>query len=236
MARQMKAERDKRAAILEAEGERQAAILKAEGEKQAAILEAEGRRRPRSATPRRASARPRPRPRPRTMVTEAHRRRQRPGDQLLRRAEIPRGAGAVARAPEPEDLILMPLEAASLIGAVAGIAELARAAIGAGLRHGRVPLPRRVRHWWVLAVVLLALEVAAPGTFFLWLAMAAAVVGLIVLVLPGPLLAGPGAAVRGHGHCGRRRLAPLCQAACPRPATIRPSTAAASSMSGRSSI
>ncbi len=39
-------------------------------------------------------------------------------------------------------------------------------------------------HWWVLAVVLLALEVAAPGTFFLWLAIAAGVVGFIVLVLP----------------------------------------------------
>lgn len=43
MSRQMKAERDKRAAILEAEGLRQAAILKAEGEKQAAILQAEGK-------------------------------------------------------------------------------------------------------------------------------------------------------------------------------------------------
>ena len=39
-------------------------------------------------------------------------------------------------------------------------------------------------HWWVLAVILLALEIAAPGTFFLWLAVAAGVVGLIVLVLP----------------------------------------------------
>ena len=44
MARQMKAEREKRANILEAEGFRQAAILKAEGEKQAAILSAEGQR------------------------------------------------------------------------------------------------------------------------------------------------------------------------------------------------
>ena len=43
MSRQMKAEREKRAAILEAEGLRQAAILKAEGEKQSKILEAEGR-------------------------------------------------------------------------------------------------------------------------------------------------------------------------------------------------
>src|SRR5262245_43962552 len=44
MARQMKAERDKRAAILVAEGERQSAILTAEGAKQAQILAAEGRR------------------------------------------------------------------------------------------------------------------------------------------------------------------------------------------------
>jgi regulator of protease activity HflC (stomatin/prohibitin superfamily) len=44
MARQMKAERDKRASILEAEGLRQSEILRAEGEKQAAILEAEGKR------------------------------------------------------------------------------------------------------------------------------------------------------------------------------------------------
>src|SRR5215470_14857992 len=44
MARQMKAERERRAQILEAEGEKQAAILRAEGSKQSAILEAEGRR------------------------------------------------------------------------------------------------------------------------------------------------------------------------------------------------
>ena len=44
MARQLKAEREKRALVLEAEGIRQAEILKAEGQKQASILEAEGRR------------------------------------------------------------------------------------------------------------------------------------------------------------------------------------------------
>lgn len=44
MARQMKAERDKRAQILEAEGLRQAQILRAEGEKQSAVLQAEGRK------------------------------------------------------------------------------------------------------------------------------------------------------------------------------------------------
>jgi regulator of protease activity HflC (stomatin/prohibitin superfamily) len=44
MARQMKAEREKRAVITEAEGERQAAVTRAEGAKQSAILQAEGRR------------------------------------------------------------------------------------------------------------------------------------------------------------------------------------------------
>jgi regulator of protease activity HflC (stomatin/prohibitin superfamily) len=44
MARQMKAERERRAQILEAEGDKQAAVLRAEGAKQSAILEAEGRR------------------------------------------------------------------------------------------------------------------------------------------------------------------------------------------------
>ena len=64
MGRQMKAEREKRATILEAEGQRQSAILQADGQKQAQVLEAEGRRaRPRSATPRRASARRKPKPR-----------------------------------------------------------------------------------------------------------------------------------------------------------------------------
>ena len=85
MARQMKAEREKRANILEAEGLRQAAILKAEGEKQAAILEAEGRR---EAAFRDAEARER--------LAEAEakatddgvrgdRQGRRAGDQLLRR-------------------------------------------------------------------------------------------------------------------------------------------------------
>ncbi|MFT4076204.1 MAG: SPFH domain-containing protein [Asticcacaulis sp.] len=44
MARQMKAERERRALIIEADGEKQAAIARAEGSKQSAVLEAEGRR------------------------------------------------------------------------------------------------------------------------------------------------------------------------------------------------
>jgi len=40
-------------------------------------------------------------------------------------------------------------------------------------------------HWFVLAVVLLILEVVVPGTFFLWLGLAAAVVGCLVFLVPG---------------------------------------------------
>ena len=40
-------------------------------------------------------------------------------------------------------------------------------------------------HWWVLAAVLLAIEVFAPTTLFLWTGAAAVVVGIIVLVVPG---------------------------------------------------
>ncbi|MGH6882764.1 NfeD family protein [Hypericibacter sp.] len=39
-------------------------------------------------------------------------------------------------------------------------------------------------HWWVLAVLLMLLEVLAPGTFFLWLGLAAGVVGLLLVLLP----------------------------------------------------
>lgn len=39
-------------------------------------------------------------------------------------------------------------------------------------------------HWWVLGVVLLVLEMMAPGAFFLWMAVATAVVGVVVLVMP----------------------------------------------------
>ncbi len=102
MARQMKAERDKRAAILVAEGERQAAILTAEGSKQAQILAAEGRR---EAAYRDAEARER------SAEAEAkatrsgergHQQRQRAGDQLFRRQQLYRRAEGAGRGEEPE--------------------------------------------------------------------------------------------------------------------------------------
>ena len=128
MGRQMKAERDKRAAILEAEGLRQSAILKAEGEKQRAILDAEGRR---EAAYRDAEARERSaeaEAKATAMVSEAIAK----GDvQAINYFVAQRYIDAlqkVASAPN-QRVILMPLEAASVIGAIGGIGELARQAM-----------------------------------------------------------------------------------------------------------
>jgi regulator of protease activity HflC (stomatin/prohibitin superfamily) len=123
MARQMKAERDKRAAVLEAEGMRQAAVLKAEGDKQAMILAAEGRR---EAAFRDAEARERQaqaEAKATQLVSEAIAK----GDvQALNYFVAQRYVDAlrqVASAPN-QKLVLMPLEAAGVIGAIGGIAEL----------------------------------------------------------------------------------------------------------------
>jgi regulator of protease activity HflC (stomatin/prohibitin superfamily) len=128
MARQMKAERDKRAAILEAEGLRQAQILKAEGLKQSAILEAEGRR---EAAYRDAEAREREaeaEARATTMVSEAIAK----GDiQAVNYFVAQRYVEALQGMADSRNskLIFMPLEASSVIGAIGGIAELARNAM-----------------------------------------------------------------------------------------------------------
>jgi regulator of protease activity HflC (stomatin/prohibitin superfamily) len=127
MARQMKAERDKRANILEAEGFRQAAILKAEGEKQAAILEAEGEK---EAAFREAEARER--------LAEAEAKATMMVSQAIAKGDINAINYFVAQrytealqhiaSAENQKVILMPLEASSLIGSIAGIAEVAREA------------------------------------------------------------------------------------------------------------
>jgi len=128
MARQMKAEREKRANILEAEGFRQSAILKAEGEKQGAILEAEGRR---EAAFRDAEARER--------AAEAEARATQMVSESIAKGDVNAlnyfvalkytdALQAVASAPN-QKLVLMPLEAANVIGAVGGIAELFRDAL-----------------------------------------------------------------------------------------------------------
>ena len=128
MARQMKAERLKRAEILEAEGKRASEILRAEGEKQAAILEAEGRK---EAAFRDAEARER--------LAEAEARATHMVSQAIEKGDINainyfvatkyvEALQSIASAPN-EKLIFMPLEATGVIGAIGGIAELAKSAM-----------------------------------------------------------------------------------------------------------
>ncbi|MBI5119925.1 MAG: SPFH/Band 7/PHB domain protein [Rhodospirillales bacterium] len=127
MARQMKAERDKRAAILEAEGLRQAAVLKAEGEKQAQILSAEGRR---EAAFRDAEAREREaeaEAKAVATVSEAIAKGNVQAVNYFVAQKYVEALKEIASAPN-EKLVLMPLEASSLIGALGGIADLAKKA------------------------------------------------------------------------------------------------------------
>ena len=125
MARQMKAERDRRAAILEAEGQRQAAILRAEGAKQAAILQAEGRR---EAAFRDAEARERAaqaEAEATRLVSDAIAGGSAQAINYFVAQRYVDALTAVAAAPN-QKVLFMPLEAASVIGAIGGIAEIAR--------------------------------------------------------------------------------------------------------------
>ncbi len=125
MARQMKAEREKRASILEAEGERQAEILRAEGEKQGVILKAEGDR---EAAYREAEARER--------LAEAEAKATLMVSQAIEKGDLNAINYFIATkyvdalktigSAENQKLVFMPLEASGLIGAIGGIAELTK--------------------------------------------------------------------------------------------------------------
>ena len=129
MARQMKAERDKRAAILEAEGLRASEILRAEGEKQGAILQAEGRR---EAAFRDAEAREREaeaEAKATTSVSQAIAAGNIQAINYFVAIKYVEALQALAKSPN-EKVLMLPLEATGVIGAIGGIAEIARQALG----------------------------------------------------------------------------------------------------------
>ncbi len=129
MARQMKAEREKRASILEAEGVRQAEILRAEGEKQAAILEAEGKK---EAAFREAEARER--------AAEAEANATRMVSEAIAGGNVNAINYFVAQnyigslkeiaAADNQKIIFMPMEATSVLASLGGLAEIAKDAFG----------------------------------------------------------------------------------------------------------
>ena len=125
MSRQMKAERQKRADILEAEGKRQSEILRAEGEKQGAILEAEGRK---EAAFRDAEARER--------LAEAEAKATQVVSDAIKNGDTQAINYFVAQkyvealqtigTAENEKLVLLPMETSGILGSLAGIGELAK--------------------------------------------------------------------------------------------------------------
>jgi len=139
MARQMKAEREKRAAVLEAEGLRQAEILRAEGQKQSQILAAEGRKeaafRDAEAGERLAEAEAKAT----AMVSEAIGRGDVAAANFLVAEKYVEAIRAIGTAPN-QKVVIVPVEAAGLAGTLGGIAELTRSVFGDGSGPaGRAP-------------------------------------------------------------------------------------------------
>lgn len=143
MARQMKAEREKRALVLEAEGDRQAAILRAEGEKQSAILESEGRK---EAAFRDSEARER--------EAQAEAQATKDVSDAIASGDVQavnyfvaqkyvEALGLFANSPN-QKILFMPLDAANVIGALGGVAEIAREAFGKNDNDGSKPNKREV--------------------------------------------------------------------------------------------
>lgn len=146
MARQMKAERLRRAEVLTADGEKQAAILRAEGAKQAAILEAEGRR---EAAFRDAEARERAaeaEAKATTVVSDAIAKGDVNAINYFLGLKYVEAFKGLAEAPN-QKFVVLPMEASGLLGSLAGIGELTRyaalrsgeAAQGAARGAGSVP-------------------------------------------------------------------------------------------------
>src|SRR5436189_4930223 len=138
MGRQMKAERVKRADILQAEGQRQSEILRAEGAKQSQILEAEGRR---EAAFRDAEGRERlaqAEAKATEMVSEAVARGDIAALNYFVAQKYIEAFGKLATSPN-QKVLIVPMEATAVLGSLAGIGEIARATFGGGDGSGGAP-------------------------------------------------------------------------------------------------
>jgi regulator of protease activity HflC (stomatin/prohibitin superfamily) len=133
MAKQLTAEREKRATVLEAEGIKQAAILKAEGDKQSQILAAEGRL---AAATKDAEARERLAEADATATTAVSAAVKDGNVQALNYFIAQKYVEAMSLIGKSENskLVLMPMETTSLIGTIAGIAEIAKSGGAPSLR------------------------------------------------------------------------------------------------------
>ena len=144
MGRQMKAEREKRANILDAEGFRQAAILKAEGEKQSVMLAAEANK---EAAFREAEARER--------LAQAEARATAMVSQAIAQGDVQAINYFVAQkyvealkefaASPNQKVFMMPMESAGLLGALGGIVEIAKDAMAKQPNAPQPPPPSRPR-------------------------------------------------------------------------------------------
>jgi regulator of protease activity HflC (stomatin/prohibitin superfamily) len=141
MAKQMKAEREKRSNILEAEGFKQAAILKADGEKQSAILAAEGKK---EAAFREAEARIRlaeAEAEATKMVSDAIANGNLNALNYFVANKYVEALKEIAHSPN-QKMLLLPMEATGIIGSLAGIAELAKESLSQQGAGKAVPPPR----------------------------------------------------------------------------------------------
>lgn len=125
MARQMMAEREKRAQILEAEGKKQAQVLEAEGRKEAAFRDAEARERSAEAEAKATQ-----------MVSDAIAKGDVQAINYFVAQKYTEALGKIASAPN-QKIVMLPIEASSLIGSLGGIGAISKDLFGESGATGR---------------------------------------------------------------------------------------------------